>query len=74
MKIHPKESTILTTGMDKTIKLSSLITNNTIFSYGLEHPSLACCWNLDDDKYFYCSQQNFVLQFDTRKTNTYFCK
>lgn len=59
----------VTAGMDKTMKLTSMHSNNVVQSYSLPVPAWACCWNEDDNNYVYCglSNGNFMT-FDLRQT------
>ncbi|KAL5464066.1 hypothetical protein EMCRGX_G033025 [Ephydatia muelleri] len=60
---------LLSVGMDKTAKLTSMHSNTTVLSYKTPGPAWACAWNQDSDHYFYCGLQNGTIQmFDKRNT------
>lgn len=61
------DATLLSCSMDKTIKMTSLITNQITHSYECSAPVWSCAWNLDDRNYFYAGLQNGIVNvFDTR--------
>lgn len=58
---------LLSCSVDKTIKMSSLISNQVIHSYECPSPVWSCTWNLDDKNYFYAGQQSGIVNvFDVR--------
>ncbi|KAJ1984277.1 RING finger and WD repeat domain-containing protein 3 [Dimargaris verticillata] len=60
---------VLTTSLDKTVKLVSTLTNTVAQSYILEAPGWSCCWHPTEPTYFMVGLSNgSVLLFDTRVT------
>ncbi|KAJ1967429.1 RING finger and WD repeat domain-containing protein 3, partial [Dimargaris xerosporica] len=60
---------VLTTGLDKTVKLVSTLTNTIAQSYPLEAPGWSCCWHPTEPTHFMVGLANgTVLLFDTRVT------
>ncbi|XP_064611017.1 E3 ubiquitin-protein ligase rfwd3.L-like isoform X2 [Liolophura sinensis] len=63
---------LLSGAMDKTVKLSNLMSSTVIQSYETTMPVWSCVWNTDDRNYFYAGQQNgTVLEFDIRNTQEF---
>ncbi|KAK3735543.1 hypothetical protein QZH41_016125, partial [Actinostola sp. cb2023] len=63
---------LLTAAMDKTIKITSMLSNTVVQSYTTPVPAWSCAWNNSDTNYMYCGLQNgSCLMFDVRNTNTY---
>ena len=81
IKIHQKpirdirasprnDGLILTASLDKTLKVTSVLSNNTVLTYQLDQPAWSCCWNYDYGNRLYCGlQNNVVLEFDLRNTS-----
>ncbi|XP_060082896.1 E3 ubiquitin-protein ligase RFWD3-like [Ylistrum balloti] len=68
---HPlvDDGMLLSASMDKTIKMTSVISNAVVQSYETPQPVWSCVWNADDHNYFYSGQSNgTVLEFDIRNT------
>ncbi|OZJ05717.1 hypothetical protein BZG36_01430 [Bifiguratus adelaidae] len=62
---------LLSTGMDKTIRVTKLTEgqNSTILSYKLPSPGWTCCWSTKTPDYFFCGMSNgTLLMFDMRNT------
>ncbi|RUS21578.1 WD40-repeat-containing domain protein [Endogone sp. FLAS-F59071] len=61
---------ILTTSLDKTLKLTSTVGSNSIVqSFELDSPGWSCSWKDDDTNYMFCGLANgTVLMFDIRST------
>ncbi|XP_076471865.1 E3 ubiquitin-protein ligase rfwd3.L-like isoform X2 [Babylonia areolata] len=60
---------LLSASMDRTIKLTSIITSTVVQTYNVRLPVWSCEWNADNQNFFYVGQQNgTVLEFDTRST------
>nr|KAG5694614.1 hypothetical protein BaRGS_014709 [Batillaria attramentaria] len=69
---HPMvdDGVLLSGSMDKTVKLTSMITNTVVQTYNTFFPVWSVEWNTDNQNYFYAGQQNgTVLEFDTRNTS-----
>ncbi|KAK6192096.1 hypothetical protein SNE40_003635 [Patella caerulea] len=69
---HPvyDDGILLSCGMDKSIKMTSIMSNTVVQSYGSTLPIWSCVWNTDNKSYFYAGLQNgTVLEFDTRNTS-----
>ncbi|KAF9916085.1 RING finger and WD repeat domain-containing protein 3 [Lobosporangium transversale] len=64
------KSLILTTSQDKTLKVTSALSKQTVLSYDLKAPGWSCCWSTLDSNIMYCSVQakEKVLSFDIRNT------
>ncbi|XP_078593980.1 E3 ubiquitin-protein ligase rfwd3.S-like isoform X2 [Branchiostoma floridae x Branchiostoma japonicum] len=60
---------MLTASVDKTLKITSLMSNTVVQTYQTPFPVWACCWNQEDNNYVYAGLQNgSVLVFDQRDT------
>ncbi|KAK9721890.1 RING finger and WD repeat domain-containing protein 3, variant 3 [Basidiobolus ranarum] len=60
---------VLTTSLDKTMKLVSLTTNSVVQSFDLGAPGWSCCWNSTDTNYVFSGQSNnSIRMFDLRYT------
>ncbi|XP_019851837.1 PREDICTED: E3 ubiquitin-protein ligase RFWD3-like [Amphimedon queenslandica] len=63
---------VLTTGLDKTLQLTSLQSNIVVQKYSLPAPGWSCCWDTDESNYFMCGLANGSLyQYDLRRTDSY---
>jgi E3 ubiquitin-protein ligase RFWD3 len=61
---------VVTTGLDKTLQLSSIHSNVLVHKYSLPVPGWSCCWNYDQPTYIYCGLANgSIMIFDTRRTD-----
>ncbi|KAL1925350.1 uncharacterized protein VTP21DRAFT_233 [Calcarisporiella thermophila] len=66
------EKHVLTTGLDRTLKISSLVGNMAIQVYSLEAPGWSCCWDIDRPYYLFAGLANgSVMTFDIRNTRTH---
>ncbi|XP_033752324.1 E3 ubiquitin-protein ligase RFWD3-like isoform X2 [Pecten maximus] len=71
---HPlvDDGMLLSASMDKTVKMTSVISNAVVQSYETPQPVWSCVWNTDDRNYFFSGQSNgTVLEFDIRNTAEY---
>lgn len=60
---------ILSTGFDKTLKLTSIATNQVVLTYKLDAPGWSCASNHSDPNLVYCGvTNNKLLVFDIRNT------
>lgn len=60
---------ILSTSFDKTLKLSSMNSNNLLISFALEAPGWSCCFDPQDRNLVYVGLGNGkICMFDLRKT------
>lgn len=63
---------LLSASMDRTLKLTSLLTNSVVQTCKTECPSWSCCWCSDDFNYVYAGMINgFILVYDRRDTRDY---
>lgn len=63
---------LLTAGMDKTVRVTSMLSNAVVQTYNTPAPAWSCAWNDYDTNYIYCGLQNGTcLIFDVRNTDTY---
>ncbi|XP_022094225.1 E3 ubiquitin-protein ligase RFWD3-like isoform X2 [Acanthaster planci] len=61
---------MLTASVDKTIKMTSLISNAVVQTYKTDAPAWSCAWNSSDVNYIYAGLQNgAILIYDTRQVN-----
>lgn len=66
------DSLLLSSSLDNTIKLTSLLTNTVVQTYNAGRPVWSCCWCLDNSNYVYAGLINgSVLVYDTRDTSTH---
>ncbi|EDO47854.1 predicted protein, partial [Nematostella vectensis] len=62
---------LLTAGMDKTIQITSMLSNTVVQTYTTPVPVWSCAWDQSDTNYMYCGLQNgSCLIFDVRNTST----
>ncbi|XP_062576886.1 E3 ubiquitin-protein ligase RFWD3-like, partial [Saccostrea cucullata] len=69
---HPfvDDGILLSCGLDKTAKMTSVISNTVVQTYDLPNPVWSCVWNTDDRNFFYAGQANGnVMEFDIRNTS-----
>lgn len=63
---------LLTAAMDKTVRVTSMLSNTVVQTYSTPAPAWSCAWNDYDTNYIYCGLQNGTcLIFDVRNTTTY---
>ncbi|XP_014671904.1 PREDICTED: E3 ubiquitin-protein ligase RFWD3-like [Priapulus caudatus] len=63
---------MLSASVDKTVKVTSLLSNTIVQNYDAEMPVWSCCWSADVATSFYAGLQNgTVLVYDTRNTRTH---
>ncbi|KAL8584813.1 hypothetical protein ACOMHN_037518 [Nucella lapillus] len=63
---------LLSAAMDRTVKLTSVLSNSVVQTYTVPLPVWSCEWNADNQNYFFVGQQNgVVLEFDTRNTTSH---
>ncbi|XP_066020492.1 E3 ubiquitin-protein ligase rfwd3.L-like [Pocillopora verrucosa] len=63
---------LLTASMDKTVRVTSMLSNAVVQTYNTPVPAWSCAWNKDDTNFIYCGLQNGTcLIFDIRNTETY---
>lgn len=63
---------LLTASMDKTVKITSMLTNAVVQTYVAEVPAWSCVWNKDNPVQFFVGLLNGVgLLYDTRQTQTF---
>ncbi|XP_033116887.1 E3 ubiquitin-protein ligase RFWD3-like [Anneissia japonica] len=66
-----QDGLLLTAGADKTMKITSLSSFNTVQMFKSDLHFWACAWNTNDVNYIYGGLQNgSVLVYDTRQPNT----
>ncbi|XP_002732699.2 uncharacterized protein LOC100377562 [Saccoglossus kowalevskii] len=66
-----QDGLLLTASVDKTIKITSLLSNTVVQTYACQVPVWSCAWNLDDTNYVYAGLQNgSIVMYDTRNTLT----
>lgn len=71
VSFHPvvDDGVLLSCALDKTVKMTSVISNAVVQTYETPSPSWSCVWNADDRNVFYVGMQNGrVLEFDIRNT------
>ncbi|XP_064635552.1 E3 ubiquitin-protein ligase rfwd3.L-like isoform X2 [Lineus longissimus] len=72
LAFNPKshDGLLLSCGIDKMLKITSVISNTVVQSYEAPMPIWSCCWNSDSGHIVYAGLLNGkVLAFDTRKTD-----
>ncbi|XP_078138998.1 E3 ubiquitin-protein ligase rfwd3.S [Centroberyx gerrardi] len=66
------DSLLLSAALDKTVKLTSLLTNTVVQTYSTAAPVWSCCWSLDNSNHVFAGLSNgSVLLYDTRDTSTH---
>lgn len=69
---HSHDGLILSASLDKTVKLTSVLSNSVVQSYSLGNDVWSCTWNKDDPRYFYAGVRNgCVFEFDMRVTTSH---
>ncbi|XP_054162651.1 E3 ubiquitin-protein ligase RFWD3-like [Oppia nitens] len=72
LEINAYDGTILTTSLDKTVKLTSLLNKMSILSYTLESDAWSITFNPKKKDEFYAGLNNGqILLFDTRMMSSY---
>ncbi|XP_052797450.1 E3 ubiquitin-protein ligase RFWD3-like isoform X2 [Mya arenaria] len=72
LAFHPavEDGMLLSCGLDKKVKMTSLISNAVVQSFDTDTPAWSCVWNSQDSNYFYTGLCNgLVLEFDVRNTD-----
>lgn len=71
-KFNPSGDRLLLTGStDKTLKLTSVLSNSCVQTYNCPNPVWACAWNEADTNYVYAGLQNgSCYVYDIRQTNS----
>ncbi|KAF9116936.1 RING finger and WD repeat domain-containing protein 3 [Mortierella sp. AM989] len=65
------KSLVLTASMDKTLKVTSATSQQSVLTYDLKAPVWSCCWSTSNPFMVYCSvkaKQTSVLTLDLRNT------
>ncbi|XP_053385087.1 E3 ubiquitin-protein ligase RFWD3-like isoform X2 [Mercenaria mercenaria] len=68
---HPtvEDGMLLSCGLDKKVKMTSLLSNAVVQSYDTPMPAWSCVWNAENRNFFYAGLQNGLVQeFDIRNT------
>jgi len=69
------DSLVLTTSLDKTLKITNLSSEVVCHTFNLDHPGWSCSWDpADPNGMFVGLQNNVILHFDIRKPSTYLKK
>ncbi|XP_071033766.1 E3 ubiquitin-protein ligase rfwd3.S [Parasteatoda tepidariorum] len=70
MAFHSHDGLVLTASLDKTVKITNVLTNSVVQTYSLDCDAWSCAWDSDDPMYFYGGLRNGgVLLFDIRVTS-----
>ncbi|XP_076371243.1 mutagen-sensitive 302 [Tachypleus tridentatus] len=70
LAFHSNDALVLTASLDRTLKLTNVISNNVVQTYSVPADAWSCVWSKDNCCYFYAGLKNgSVLQFDTRMTS-----
>eukprot|EP00117_Sycon_ciliatum_P040189 scpid19229/ scgid1768/ E3 ubiquitin-protein ligase RFWD3; RING finger and WD repeat domain-containing protein 3; RING finger protein 201 len=65
-----RDSVALTASEDKSLRLTSMISNTVVQKYSVPTAAWACCWHHEEPQYFFAGLQNSkVLLFDVRNTS-----
>ncbi|KAI8605498.1 hypothetical protein EDD21DRAFT_363410 [Dissophora ornata] len=67
------KSMVLTASMDKTLKVTSATSEQTVLTYDLKAPVWSCCWSNTNPFAMYCStkaKQTSILTLDLRNTKS----
>lgn len=74
MELNSTGNLIITTGMDRKIKITSLSNNLAIQNYTSTYEPVAVSWSNHHDQQFYTATINgFVYLYDMRNTSEYLC-
>ncbi|XP_023224176.1 E3 ubiquitin-protein ligase RFWD3-like isoform X2 [Centruroides sculpturatus] len=69
---HRSDTLVLTASMDRSIKLTNVLSNSIVQSYTLPLEAWSCVWSKDDPNQFFVGLKNgSIFQFDTRMTNSH---
>ncbi|KAF8766457.1 E3 ubiquitin-protein ligase RFWD3 like protein [Argiope bruennichi] len=72
MSFHCHDGLVLTASLDKSLKITNVLTNSVVHTYPLDSDVWSCAWDLDEPTYFYAGTKNGdVYLFDIRMTNRY---
>ncbi|GIY10991.1 e3 ubiquitin-protein ligase RFWD3 [Caerostris darwini] len=72
MAFHCHDGLVLTASLDKTVKITNVLTNSVVQTYTHDSDAWSCAWDLDDPKYFYAGfKTGAVYLHDIRMTDRY---
>lgn len=66
---------VLTASMDKTVKLTSVISNAAVLTFNTDAPVWSCTWSSQNTNQFFAGLNNgVILLYDTRQTSSHVYK
>lgn len=72
---HSTDTLVLTASLDRSVKLTNVLSNSIVQSYSLPIEAWSCTWSKDDPNQFFTGLKNgCIYQFDTRMTNSHICQ
>lgn len=72
---HQRDALVLSASNDKTVKLTTTLSNNVVQTYQQPVEAWSCAWDKDDSNCFYAGLRNgSVLKYDMRVTSESVCK
>lgn len=72
---HQRDALVLSASNDKTVKLTTTLSNNVVQTYHQPVEAWSCAWDKDDSNCFYAGLRNgSVLKYDMRVTSESVCK
>ncbi|CAL1297069.1 unnamed protein product, partial [Larinioides sclopetarius] len=72
MAFHCHDGLVLTASLDKSVKITNVLTNSVVHTYPLDSDVWSCAWDLDEPTYFYAGlKTGDVYLFDIRMTSRY---
>ncbi|GFR27500.1 e3 ubiquitin-protein ligase RFWD3, partial [Trichonephila clavata] len=70
MAFHCHDGLVLTASLDKSVKITNVLTNSVVHTYSHDSDVWSCAWDLDDPTYFYAGlKSGDVYLYDIRVTN-----
>ncbi|GFT02514.1 e3 ubiquitin-protein ligase RFWD3 [Nephila pilipes] len=72
MAFHCHDGLVLTASLDKSVKITNVLTNSVVHSYSHDSDVWSCTWDLDNPVYFYAGlKSGDVYLYDIRVTSRY---
>ncbi|KAG8192093.1 hypothetical protein JTE90_005391 [Oedothorax gibbosus] len=72
MAFHTHDGLVLTASLDKSVRITNVLTNSVVHTYPVDADVWSCTWDADDPTYFYAGlRTGDVYLFDIRVTSRY---
>ncbi|KAG0269474.1 RING finger and WD repeat domain-containing protein 3 [Actinomortierella ambigua] len=77
LSMHDNKSLVLTTSLDKTLKLTSVASHSVVATYSMQAAGWSCCWSSTDPYMMYAavkSAESSIMVYDIRSTRGHIAK